>query len=368
MRYSREDACRVWLSMAELTAGLFQRLMEAFGSAEGVYDEVQRHGSSPLKQCALSERHCAILREEASRERMHDRLVTLQKEDIQLLYAEDEQFPELYRQLAEPPWMLYYKGSLNCLMGRHLAMVGTRKCSVYGMDHTRRIAEELSRNGVSIVSGMAPGIDTAAHEGCMMGDSPTIGIAGCGLDRPRPIGREGLDRDIVENGGLVLSEYPPDSEIYPYHYPARNRLVSGLSDGLLFMEGRIRSGGMISVGCALDQGKEVFAFPGPVGQEGAEGPLQIIREGATLVRDASDVMADMQWEEKAASAPRKMAAMPLMDAAQQAILSLLTVEELSFDQLTFKTGLDPSQLNTALTLLELSGLIAQSSGRMYHKA
>ena len=367
MHYSREDACRVWLSVAEISSSTFEQMLENLGSAEGVYDAVQRHGDKPLKNCGLSSRQCGILLEEAERKRMHDRLVLLQKNEIGLLQQEDERFPELLRQLNDPPWMLYWRGELNCLLGRHLAIVGTRKSSDYGVNVTRHIAEDLSRSGVCIVSGMAPGIDTAAHDGCMMGTSPTIGLAGCGLERPKPLGREGLDQDIIEHGGLVLSEYPPGVGALPYHFPTRNRLISGLSDGLLFMEGRIRSGGMITVGCALDQGKDVLAFPGSAGQEGSEGPLQIIREGATLIRDAADILADMGWED-AASAPKVMESLPPLDPDQRTVLSLLTVEELSFDQLTFKTGLDASKLNAALTLLELSGLIMQSPGRIYRKA
>ena len=178
MHYSREDACRVWLSVAEISSSTFEQMLENLGSAEGVYDAVQRHGDKPLKNCGLSSRQCGILLEEAERKRMHDRLVLLQKNEIGLLQQEDERFPELLRQLNDPPWMLYWRGELNCLLGRHLAIVGTRKSSDYGVNVTRHIAEDLSRSGVCIVSGMAPGIDTAAHDGCMMGTSPTIGLAG----------------------------------------------------------------------------------------------------------------------------------------------------------------------------------------------
>lgn len=366
MRYSREDACRVWLSTAEIGDEQWTRISERHGSAEAAYDEALRHGAGALTACGLSQRQAEMLLQEAERERMHRRLVIMRQAKIALLHRDDPHFPEALRRLEAPPWLLFYRGELSCLLGRHLAMVGTRKASAYGQDAARRIAQELSESGVSIVSGMAPGIDTAAHEGCMAGLSPTIGLTGCGLERPRPMGWEGLDQDIVAHGGLVISEYPPGSEGMPYHYPMRNRLVSGLSDAVLFMEGRIRSGGMITVGCALEQGKDVFAFPGPVGQEGSEGPLQILREGAILFRDAGDVLADMGWEAHP-SAGKTLRETPELDEDQQRVLSLLTVEELSFDQLTFQTGLEPARLNTALTLLELMGLIAQRSGRIYHK-
>lgn len=366
MQFTREDACRVWLSAAEINDGQWERLKATYGSAEGVYDHALRHGTERLASCGLSPRQCGSLREEAEQQRMRMRLVTMQRAGISLLYRDDPAFPLSLRQVTPPPWLLFYRGELNCLRGRHLAMVGTRKCSAYGQSAAYRIARELSESGVSIVSGMAPGIDTAALDGCMAGPSPAIGWTGCGLERPRPLGREGLDRDMVEQGGLVLSEYPPGSEGMPYHYPMRNRLMSGLSDAVLFMEGRIRSGGMITVECALEQGKDVFAFPGPVGQDGSEGPLQILREGAILFRDAEDVLEDMGWERRK-SASGALRDLPELDGDQQRVLSLLTVEELSFDQLTFRTGFDPARLNTALTLLELTGLIAQTSGRIYHK-
>lgn len=367
MRFSREDACRVWLSTAEIDDNQWERLIARHGQAETIYDEVQRHGTGPLSGCGLSQRQCAILLQEAEREHMHWRLVAMQQAKMSLLHRDDPRFPLALRQLASPPWLLFYRGELNALMGKHLAMVGTRKCSDYGQRAARNIARELSESGVAIVSGMAPGIDTAAHDGCMAGVSPTIGWSGCGLEHPRPLGREGLDREIVEQGGIVLSEFPPGSEGLPYHYPMRNRLISGMSDAVLFMEGRIRSGGMITVECALEQGKDVFAYPGPVGQEGSEGPLQILREGAILFRDAADVLADMGWE-KSAPASQRLNQLPELDGDQQTVLSLLTVEARSFDQLTFHTGMDPARLNTTLTLLELQGLVTQSSGRIYHKA
>ena len=367
MRFTREDACRAWLSTAEINDDQWERLLARHGSAETAYAEAQRHGDGPLAACGLSRRQCAVLAQEAERESMHWRLLAMQQAGISMLYRDDPRFPKALRQLADPPWLLFYKGELNCLMGRHLAMVGTRKSSAYALNAALRIAQDLSENGVSIVSGMAPGIDTAAHDGCMAGPSPTIGWAGCGLERPRPLGRQDLDWEIVAHGGLVLSEFPPGSDGLPYHYPKRNRLISGMSDAVLFMEGRIRSGGMITVECALEQGKDVFAFPGPVGQEGSEGPLQILREGAILFRDAADVLSDMGWEHRE-PASQTLNAMPELDGDRQTVLSLLTVEELSFDQLTFRTGMEPSRLNTALTLLELQGLIAQSSGRIYHKA
>ena len=142
--------------------------------------------------------------------------------------------------------------------------------------------------------------------------------------------------------------------------------MSGMGDAVLFMEGRIRSGGMITVECALEQGKDVFAYPGPVGKDGSEGPLQILREGAILFRDAADVLEDMGWE-SSVPASQRLNQLPELDGDQQTVLSLLTVEELSFDQLTFHTGFDPARLNATLTLLELQGLVLQGSGRIYHK-
>ena len=177
MSFTREDACRVWLSTAEINDSQRERLIARHGCAETAYDEVQRHGAGSLSACGLSQRQCAMLLQEAQRESMHWRLVAMKQAKISLLYWDDPRFPRALRQLAAPPWLLFYRGDLHALMGKHLTMVGTRKCSAYGQRAARQVAQELSESGVSIVSGMAPGIDTAAHDGCMAGPSPTVGWA-----------------------------------------------------------------------------------------------------------------------------------------------------------------------------------------------
>lgn len=200
---------------------------------------------------------------------MHQMLVTMQEHDMGIMYRDDLNYPGQLLNIQEPPVFLFWRGDPDCLSRRCMTFVGARHASVQGEQATEDITRELSSRGVTIVSGMAQGIDQAAHRGCLKGGSPTVGVMACGLDIRYPAGTKGLKQQIIDGGGVLLSEYHPGDPQIDWHFPRRNRILSGLSKGVVMMECSIRSGSMTTVRHALDQGKDVFAWPGYPGSEAA---------------------------------------------------------------------------------------------------
>ena len=202
-------------------------------------------------------------------------------------------YPTLLRQIPDPPALLYVTGDLQALSGPQLAIVGSRKPSPTGRDNAEAFAKALAEMGLGITSGLALGIDAAAHQGALAGKGVTIAIAGTGVDRVYPAQHRKLAHQIVENGGCLVSEYPLGSPPLPHQFPRRNRIISGLSVGTLVVEAALSSGSLITARQALEQGREVFAIPGSIHNPMAKGCHQLIRQGAKLVETAQDILEEL---------------------------------------------------------------------------
>lgn len=368
MRYSREDACRAWVTYGIFRADQQSELLEEYGSAEAVYDRFVDKGpgflSNRTNQYGLSQ-----LSEHASKEAMHRMLLTMQQYEIGIIGMDDPRYPDSLRYIQQPPALLFYRGNLNCTLGKIVAVVGSRRASPQGIDTTHRICQELSQAGVSIVSGLAMGIDAAAHDGCLAGNSPTIAVLGCGLDVDYPMENVLLRDQILARNGLLLSEHPPGVRASKHVFQMRNRLISGLAKALIMMESQIQSGSMLTVHHALDQGKEVFAYPGIPGTEWAEGAHQLLREGANYFTSAQDILEDLGWESNAIplQVQSKNEAIPSMSEDQRKVFSLLNQGERSFDQLAEASGLSAKDLSISLTILQMKGLIKALPGKIYDR-
>lgn len=365
MRYTREDACRAWLTYGMIRADILQELLDTYGSAEAIYDQFVSGHTDFLKE-VTSENTFAALTEQAPREKMHDMLLTMQRLDIGILAHGDREYPASLCNMQSPPALIFYRGDLDCLMGKCIAVVGSRKASPQGIDVTRKICHELSAAGVTIISGLAMGIDAAAHEGCLDGGSPTAAVLGCGIDVDYPQENLDLKERIVRTGGVLLSEYPPGCHANRFVFQVRNRIISGLGRALLMMESRIQSGSMLTVHHALDQGKEVYAYPGIPGTEWAEGAHQLLREGANFFTGSADILEDMGWaDENAQPMAQQIKELPAMSDDQRKVYSLLSQGELSFDQLAAETGMPAASLTVALTMLQMMGLVKAMPGKNY---
>lgn len=365
MRYSREDACRAWLTYGMIHTDLLADLLSEFGCAEALYDQFVATKGSILRG-RINDFSIQALLDQSSKQNMHDMLLAMQKQEIGIVAINDESYPDRLRNIPLPPVLLFYRGNLDCLMRKCISVVGTRRASPQGIEITRKVCRELSQAGVTIISGLAVGIDAAAHMGCLDGGSPTAAVMSTGIDVDYPIDHAALKDRIVNENGVLLSEYPPGTRANKHVFQMRNRIISGLGKALLMMECRIQSGSIITVQHALDQGRDVYAHPGIPDTESASGAHQLLREGAIFFTNAKDIMEDMGWEDTPSAAPSPEKSLPALSTDQRQVLSLLSERgELSFDQIADASGLAPGALSGALTLLQMMGLIKALPGKKY---
>mgnify|MGYP006277658443 FL=1 len=277
-------------------------------------------------------------------------------------------FPDALKHIHDAPLLLYTLGD-TALLGRdQIGIVGSRNATRAGLDHARRFAGELSRRGLLVSSGLALGIDGAAHAGALDAGFPTLAVIGCGLDRLYPAQHRKLAHRIIEQG-LIVSEYPPGTQARAAFFPKRNRIISGLSRGVLVTEASLKSGSLITARLAMEQGREVFAIPGSVHSPVARGCHQLIRQGARLVETADDVLEELgtwwtlseQPSEGLESAPAEPDLTGL-DSREIAVFEALGYDPQSTDALSLATGLPADQLMQSLLVLELEGLINAAPG------
>ena len=217
----------------------------------------------------------------------------IKKNNIKVISINDKEYPESLKRIYDPPIVLYANGNLNLLNNKSIAIVGCRLCSVYGKIITKKLAYNLSEKNITIISGMARGIDTYAHIGALEAKGRTIAVLGSGIDVIYPKENERLYYEIIRNNGLILSEYIVGTKPIPMNFPRRNRIISALANGVLVTEAKIRSGSFITVDFALEQGKEIFSVPGNINSANSEGTNSLIKQGAKLVTCVEDILDEI---------------------------------------------------------------------------
>lgn len=284
---------------------------------------------------------------------------------VQAISIDHPKYPRLLKHIPSPPTVLYMKGSYEPLDDLAIGIVGTRRSTTYGADMARTISGELANAGVTIVSGLARGIDTIAHDAALRAGGRTLAICGCGLDIIYPPQNRKLAAAIIE-GGALISEYPlgvpPDGP----HFPARNRIISGLSRGVLVVEAPKRSGALITTNFALDQGREVYAVPGSALSKVSEGCHELIRAGATLVTSAEHILEELNVPASQSAVQSRMV-LPETDAEKQ-LLACIGAEPRHINELSLDTGLPIHEASGTLLTMELKGLIRQSGAQHYVRA
>lgn len=284
-------------------------------------------------------------------------------ETIKTLKIEDRDYPLALKKIERPPALLYYQGEKP--KGRYLlAIVGTRRCSHYGQTIAFSLARDLAQQGITIVSGLARGIDRAAHKGSLAGQGKTIAVLGTGLDRDSFYPKENFDlrKAILSHQGSIISEYPAGTRGSRFTFPERNRLISGLSLATLVIEGYYSSGAMITARWAARQNKKILALPGPINSLNAKGPHQLIKAGAALVENAEDVLRHLNLKSKKDQKKEKGSD---KDKTTSLILSALKKEPLSLDKIIKETDLPPKVVSAHLSLMELSGQVKHMGGSIY---
>ena len=280
-------------------------------------------------------------------------------------------YPRLLDEIFAPPLVLYVRGCLDVLQAPCIAVVGTRKPTIYGLQMAQGIAFDLAEKGFAIVSGLARGIDGAAHRGCLQAGGKTVAVLGCGIDVVYPKEHRQLMQQILQQG-LVVSEFPPGTPPAPRNFPVRNRLISGLALGTVIIEARECSGSLITARLAMEQNREVFALPGNITSPPSFGPNFLIKQGAKLVQSWRDIVEEMPPDLRSAVLQKedmdcssRVRPDPL-SPEEARIFNLLKPDEVTqFDQLYRSSGLDISELNEKLLSLEMRGWIRQLPGNLY---
>ncbi len=336
------------------------RLLAHFDSAEALWLEPD----AGLMRLNLP---LSLLRQFCQKRRaitLDEELDRVQRAGASLICQADEAYPELLRSLANPPLLLYARGDISAAREKCLAIVGTRKASRYGWDVAHQLGRELAQAGITVVSGLAQGIDGAAHQGALAGGGRTIAVVATGIDSVYPRQHQELAEAISENGA-ILSEMPLGSPPLGKNFPQRNRIISGLSLGVLVAEAPAKSGALNTVAHANEQGREVFAVPQNIYNKMGEGCNILLQEGAKLVRAVDDILDELDVSFVASQTLIQAEANPSVDAAEEAILQHLSAEPAHVDWIVRQTDLPTATVTSALTMLELKGL-AENAGPMQY--
>lgn len=291
----------------------------------------------------------------------------IDKKNINVITLNSSTYPELLKNICDPPVCLYVKGKLHA-DELSIAVVGSRRASGYGITVARKISGELAQSNICVISGMARGIDTAAHVGALSVKGRTIAVLGCGIDLVYPPENKKLMEQIIEYGA-VISEYPPGVEPAPHHFPVRNRIVSGMSVGVLVVEAGEKSGSLITAQLALEQGRDVYALPGNVISINSKGTNKLIQDGAKLVTSVQDILDELHWYKnfntKNVHFENNSKINSSLDNDEKDVFELLSFESLYIDEIQKKLSINMPLLHSILLSLEMKGLIKRDPGGKY---
>ena len=345
-----------WVSLGlinELGPRSLRRLLGAFGLPGNVLaadaDELSRHVKPDL---------AAVILSRGREKKVELALDWLSRDGHWLITLADVQYPPLLLQIGSPPPMLYVIGEPSLLRHRGLAIVGSRNATPQGAANARNFAKAAALSGLSIISGLALGIDTAAHQGALDAGGLTVAVLGCGADTIYPRSNVSLARTIAERGAIV-SEFPLGTAPMPTNFPRRNRIISGLCEGCLVVEAALASGSLITAKLAAEQGKEVFAIPGSIHSPHSRGCHALIREGAKLVESAQDIMLELN--------------LPVNATAQgslvpgSALLQYIGYDPCTLDDLVTRSSLPAESVTATLLTLELNGRVGRLPGGWYQR-
>lgn len=344
-----------------------KQLIDHFGSAEAVFKcpaALLRRGGVVPEPCV------AQLLDKRLFDAAEEQLALARKEKVTVLTSASDGYPPYLKEIFAPPPVLFVKGDVSVFSRHAVGVVGTRHPTAYGRGVTAAITRELVEQGLVIVSGLALGIDTVAHQTCIEAGGRTIAVLGCGIDQLYPRSNRILAEKIIETGAIV-SEFPMGTEPEPFNFPRRNRIISGLSAGVLCAEGGERSGGLITAHYAVQQGRDVFAVPGPITSAMSMGPFNLIKEGAIPARSGREIAEALSFIENphlkvnTAALPLMSVPLSLLSQGERQVYDLLSGTPQRIDEISDATGRTVTQLFDVLLNLELKGLARQQSGQCY---
>ncbi len=357
---------KFWIAFSaieQIDSPFIHRLYNYFGDIEEAFNA----GLNELSQVdGLSVKRAETFLRERDKIDPDKAIFGVENRGVNYLTLEDDNYPKMLKQISDPPAVLYYKGDLfNCNLDRTVAVVGSRKSTYHAKEAVRKILSELTGTDICIVSGLAAGIDTTAHEAALDNGLKTIGVIASGFDFIYPSSNKRLYEKIEKENGAVVTEYYPTFQPLKFRFPQRNRIVSGLSYGTLVAEASLKSGALITANLCLEQGRELMCIPGLISNPNTEGIYKLLKNGATLVTQAQDILDALNWEIK----PAEQLTMDLsgLTDIELKILNAIEVEEKGFDEIAAITKIDTVELLTNLTTMELKGIIKQVTGDRYKR-
>lgn len=348
-------------SMEQIDSCFVHRLYNYFGDIETAY-KASLSDLSQIDGLNIKKAETFLkAREKTNPDKVLDEVI---RKGISFLTFEDENYPYMLKQISDPPMVLYFKGDLSlCNLEKTLAVVGSRKASTNAKDVLNKILTELRGTDICVVSGLASGIDTTAHQGALANNLKTIGVIASGFDFVYPTANKDLYKKIEEGGGAIVTEYFPNFQPLQFRFPQRNRIVSGLSYGTLVAEAAIKSGALITANLCLEQGRELMCIPGLVSNPNTEGIYKLLKQGASMVTCAADILSALNWEIK----PSEQLKMDFSNFSpeEKKVLNSIEIEPKGFDAISAETGINFNDLLVCLTNLELKGIIKQIEGEKY---
>ncbi|MBU1726539.1 MAG: DNA-processing protein DprA [Candidatus Omnitrophica bacterium] len=343
-----------------------KKLLEIFGKPQNIL----RASSQDLMRASGIGQKISLNIRSFKKEDLERELALSNKLGLKIVTFEDQDYPEILKQISDPPIVLYIKGSIIKEDKLSIGIVGSRRASLYGLNNAETFAADLSEKGFTVISGMARGIDTSAHRGAIRAGGRTIAVIGSGFNRLYPPENKELAEEIA-NCGAVVSEFPVDMEPFKQNFPRRNRLISGLSLGVLVVEAARNSGALITADFALEQGRDVFAIPGKIDSSSSFGTNELIKQGAKLVCCAEDILEEFDsagFDARDKRGKKKLDKDPdnaLSDSEERRIFSFITEDSIQLDDLVRKSSLDVSRLSGILLKLQLRDLIRQLPGKQF---
>lgn len=347
---------------------LFRLLLEAFGNAEAAWNASGKDLNVILKN-KLTTKFISF-REQFSPEKYEE---VLDAKNVWFVTLEEKEYPQLLKKIENPPFVLYGIGSISILhqiqddpsarsgQARYIGVVGTRKITSYGREVTVMITRDLVDGGCVIVSGLALGVDAVAHTTTMQSGGKTIAVLGCGVDLCYPTTNQGIYNSILASGGAIVSEYPVGQQPTIGSFPARNRIIAGLSDAVVVTEGAEDSGAMITAEEALKNERLVFAVPGPITSGLSKGPLRLLQQGAKIATGGGDILSELGISKYEVRSKQRVVKGETKE--EQEIIDLLQNDKLLFDEIVSRTKVPAPILSMTLSLMEIKGIVRKTEGR-----
>ncbi|MFH1192245.1 MAG: DNA-processing protein DprA [bacterium] len=355
---------KYWVAFSKtgiIGAVRFKKLAAHFSDMRAAWEA----DAQELKMAGIEENVVADLMEKRKKINPCRAYEEMAKEEISAITIKDKRYPVLLKEIYDAPAVIFYKGNIEVLGEPSVGVVGSRKISLYAQQTTPFIVKELAKNGVVIVSGLALGVDTFAHQATVEVGGKTVAVLGGGLDKKNfyPPHNRDLAEKIIKTGGAVISEHSVGAPPLNFNFPQRNRIISGLSLGIIVIEAAERSGALITAKTALDQNREVFAVPGNIFQMNSFGANDLIKKGAHLVTSAGDIMEILEFKKVAVFAENKKIIPENPD--EEKILAVLSSDPMHIDAICRAVNMEASALNSLLMMMEMKGMVKNFGGSMY---